>query len=159
VDFPPSGETELAYSSDISSSVLKTMGMSQPALDGGASLIIGRSSLPDFREAQDILLRCTDEFDRSIILSELVMGLLPEHHAMLLTNERFKSQRRLIQDLMTPSFLNNTAVPQIYAAAQNLVAVWKERHDPRKVIHLVLTKTCITPSWTACGHSHLVLRR
>ena len=81
----------------------------------------------DYRESQDILLRRTNEFDRSMIVGDQFSFLLPKHHIRLLTNKQFKSQRLLIRDLMTPAFLNDIAAPQIYDAAQNLVAVWKEK--------------------------------
>lgn len=63
--------------------------------------------LTDFREGQDIMLRRTKEFDRSEHFSNIFLGLVPDHHiSMKSSNPQFKAHRRLIQDLMTPAFLN-----------------------------------------------------
>lgn len=61
----------------------------------------------DFRESQDILLRRTKEFDRSNHFGDLFRDIAPDHHiSMRSGNPNFKIHRRLIQDLMTPAFLN-----------------------------------------------------
>lgn len=63
--------------------------------------------LTEFRESQDILLRRTKEFDRSDHFGNIFKGLTPDHHISMKTaNPQFKAHRRLIQDLMTPAFLN-----------------------------------------------------
>ncbi|KAJ3576912.1 hypothetical protein NPX13_g3557 [Xylaria arbuscula] len=62
----------------------------------------------DFRESQDILMRRTREFDRGDDFADLVGGITPEHHIVMKSaKSEYKSHRRLIQDLMTPSFLND----------------------------------------------------
>lgn len=61
----------------------------------------------DSRESYDILLRRTKEFDRSDTFGNIFRGLVPDHHiSMKSVNPEFKAHRRLIQDLMTPQFLN-----------------------------------------------------
>lgn len=79
--------------------------------------------LADFRETQDLMLRRKD-FDRSSDMGDLVKGLAPNHHIHLKTNAGWKTQRRLIQDLMTPSFLHNVAGPVIHQNASVLIELW-----------------------------------
>lgn len=63
--------------------------------------------LTDFQEMQDILLRRTKEFDRSQIFIDVFRGGAPDHHiAMRTADPRFKGNKELIRDLMSPSFLH-----------------------------------------------------
>ena len=67
----------------------------------------------DFRESQDILMRRTKEFDRSQFFGDIFLGLLPDHHISMKTNDSFKAHRLLLKDLMTPAFLNE--VPSFFS--------------------------------------------
>lgn len=61
----------------------------------------------DFREAQDILLRRSKEFDRSDVNHDIFGGVIPNHHiAMKSSDHRFKYNKLLVKDLMSPGFLN-----------------------------------------------------
>jgi hypothetical protein len=61
----------------------------------------------DFKESQDILMRRTKEFDRSGFFGDLFTGIIPDHHIHRMSNdEKFKSNRFLMKDLMTPAFLH-----------------------------------------------------
>lgn len=82
--------------------------------------------LADFREAHDILIHRKD-FDRSPSLGDLVKGLTPDHHIHLQTNAAWKTQRRLVQDLMTPSFLHNVAAPVIHQHALLMIDMWRAK--------------------------------
>lgn len=82
--------------------------------------------LADFREAHDILIHRRD-FDRSPSLGDLVKGLTPDHHIHLQTNAAWKTQRRLVQDLMTPSFLHNVAAPVIHQHATLMIELWRAK--------------------------------
>jgi hypothetical protein len=63
--------------------------------------------LSDFRESQDILMRRTREFDRSDFIGDIFRGLIPDHHLPKKSMDpEFKRNRRLLQDLMSPGFLN-----------------------------------------------------
>lgn len=90
--------------------------------------------LSDFRETHDIMTK-RKEFDRSRVTADLLSGPLPNHHFILPTDERWKAHRRLLQDLMTPAFLNRVAVPAIYDVAHDLVELWdlKARLAPGQV--------------------------
>lgn len=80
--------------------------------------------LNDFRESQDILMRRGKELDRSSIAIDLFRGIIPNHHIVQKTNATWKSHRRLLQDLMSPGFLNGVAAPAIYQQVSNLVRLW-----------------------------------
>jgi hypothetical protein len=82
--------------------------------------------LVDFREAKDILIHRKD-FDRSPSLGDLVKGLTLDHHIHLQTNAAWKTQRRLVQDLMTPSFLHNVAAPVIHQHAMLMIELWRAK--------------------------------
>ncbi|KAI0103940.1 cytochrome P450 [Nemania sp. FL0031] len=63
--------------------------------------------LADFRESRDILMR-RREFDKSRFISD-GMACLGEFHGLYRTGPEFKSNRQLLQDLMTSTFLNGHA--------------------------------------------------
>jgi hypothetical protein len=75
----------------------------------------------DFGEAHDLLLHREPEFERAVTLANLVKGILPKHHIHLRTDETFKTQRLLIRDLMTPSFLHNVSAPVLHQSAEQLI--------------------------------------
>ncbi|RYC56957.1 hypothetical protein CHU98_g9246 [Xylaria longipes] len=81
--------------------------------------------LSDYREAHDMMVHRTKEFDRSTSSGDLVRGLGPNHHIHLKTTPAWRAQRRLIQDLMTPSFLNNVAAPALHQKACDLLDLWR----------------------------------
>jgi hypothetical protein len=82
----------------------------------------------DFKESQDILLRRTKEFDRSDFFGEVFLGLVPDHHISKRSSDpKFKHNRALVKDLMTPGFLNEVAGPQIYAAVETLLELWSTK--------------------------------
>ncbi|KAL2828394.1 cytochrome P450 monooxygenase [Aspergillus cavernicola] len=84
--------------------------------------------LTEFRESQDILLRRTKEFDRSDHFGNIFKGLTPDHHISMKTaNPQFKVHRRLIQDLMTPAFLNEVSAPRVHEAFSSLVDLWARK--------------------------------
>lgn len=80
--------------------------------------------LSDFHEMQDIMTNRTKDFDRSPTTGLIVKGLGPNHHIHLRTTPQWLAQRRLTQDLMTPTFLNNVAGPTIYKEVRNFVDHW-----------------------------------
>ncbi|KAL1839667.1 hypothetical protein VTJ49DRAFT_1277 [Mycothermus thermophilus] len=82
-------------------------------------------AITDFREAQDILMRRGKEFDRSDILSNTLGVPLPHHHIVRKTDAGWRAQRRLLQDLMLPTFLHNVAAPNVYQSVDNLVKLWQ----------------------------------
>lgn len=63
--------------------------------------------LSDYREAYDIAARRTKEFDRSSKNADVFGAIIPEHHISMMTADpRFKRNKDLVKDLMTPAFLN-----------------------------------------------------
>ncbi|KAG9256272.1 cytochrome P450 [Emericellopsis atlantica] len=84
--------------------------------------------ISDYRVAQAIMLQ-RREWDRSDYSIDLLRGQAPMHHINLKTGPEWRAHRKLIQDLMGQSFLNNVAAPNIYSSTLNLVELWamKER--------------------------------
>lgn len=55
-------------------------------------------------------MRRTKEFDRSNFFGDIFAGTIPDHHIRKLSQDpKFKSNRALVKDLMTPAFLNNVS--------------------------------------------------
>jgi hypothetical protein len=72
-------------------------------------------------------LRRTKEFDKPDLISNAFYGIAPEFHAVLETGDQWRYQRKLIQDLMTPTFLNEVAAPQLHDEFMDLVNLWSEK--------------------------------
>lgn len=67
--------------------------------------------ISDFQESQDLLLRRTKEFDRSQRSVDFFSGIVSNHHiAMRSSDPRFKGNKELVKDLMTPAFLNEVCI-------------------------------------------------
>ena len=79
--------------------------------------------LADFRESRDILMR-RKEFDKSSFLSD-GMTCMGAFHGIYKTGDQFKSNRQLIQDLMTTSFLNNHVGPAVYKKGLELMKLFE----------------------------------
>ncbi|TQN69575.1 Cytochrome P450 monooxygenase TRI13 [Colletotrichum shisoi] len=79
----------------------------------------------DYRESYDIVARRTKEFDRCKRDADTMATVLPEHHiSMISADPRFKGNKELVKDLMTPWFLNETYAPEIHRNAISLVELW-----------------------------------
>ncbi|WYZ34165.1 hypothetical protein EsH8_I_000441 [Colletotrichum jinshuiense] len=79
----------------------------------------------DYRESYDIVARRTKEFDRCQRDAETMATILPEHHlSMMSADPRFKGNKELVKDLMTPWFLNEISAPEIHRNAISLVELW-----------------------------------
>ena len=78
----------------------------------------------DFPEAHAMLIQ-RKEFDRSSTLGDLVYGLAPDHHIHHKTNDSWRAQRRLVQDLMTPSFLHKVAAPVLHRNINIMIQLWR----------------------------------
>lgn len=83
----------------------------------------------DFKEAQDVLLHRGKEFDRSAFVGELFQGSGKGHHITMPTTPEWKARRKLLQDLMSPSFLHSVAAPAIYASSLNILRLWELKAD------------------------------
>ena len=81
--------------------------------------------LADAREAQDILLRRGEEFDRAPMAKDFIRGLLPKGQITLSTDNEWKAHRALSKDLMTPTFLHDVSAPAVYERAIDLVDLWR----------------------------------
>lgn len=85
--------------------------------------------LADFQESQELLTH-RKEFDRSTAMGDLLKGITPQHHIRQKTNNVWRNHRRLVQDLMTPSFLHRIAGPALHSRVSMLINLWriKARH-------------------------------
>lgn len=87
----------------------------------------------DYREAADVKLRRTKEFDRSNSLEHIFGPVLPEFHMLMKSaNPTFKKHRRWLQDLMTTTFLHEVATEPIYKSVVELVALWEKKSELAK---------------------------
>ncbi|EKG09435.1 Cytochrome P450, partial [Macrophomina phaseolina MS6] len=81
--------------------------------------------LSDYQETHDIVLHRNKDFDRSSFTTEAFGGLTPNFHIIYKTGPEWKSHRKLLQDLMTPTFLDGIAAPAIHDNMLDIVALWK----------------------------------
>jgi cytochrome P450 len=58
------------------------------------------------------------------LITNLFYGIAPDFHAVQNTNDRWRYQRKLLQDLMTPTFLNEVAAPQLHQSFMDLIELW-----------------------------------
>lgn len=89
--------------------------------------------ITDIREAHDIVFRRHREFDRSQRTCD-VFGVVGRdfHLAMTSRDPRFKGNKEILRDLMTPSFLNTVSGPHMHAIATSLVDIWKLKMEKAK---------------------------
>ncbi|KAL0939209.1 cytochrome p450 monooxygenase [Colletotrichum truncatum] len=84
--------------------------------------------LADFREAEDISMRRTRDFDRADSLDYIFGPLFPQFHMLMKTqNPLYKRQRKWLQDLMTPNFLHNVAAELIYQNVVKVAELWEHK--------------------------------
>jgi len=81
----------------------------------------------DVREGQDIMTKRTHEFDRAKFFGDLFAGTIPYHTVRMPTNEKFKKQRRLLNDTMSNRFLTDVAGPHVVKTSQAIIDVWTEK--------------------------------
>ncbi|KAK8094122.1 hypothetical protein PG997_000807 [Apiospora hydei] len=83
-------------------------------------------------ESQDILLRRTKEFDRTLF-KEMIGGILPEQHSHYpSTDVHFKHNRNLINHLMAPTFISQVSAREVYNSVCTLIKVWQAKCDLAK---------------------------
>lgn len=83
--------------------------------------------ITDYREAHDILIRRTREFDRSKFIADVSGGITPESHFSMQTNDKFRKHRKWVQGIMANGFLHDVAAPFIYEAGQDLLQLWEQK--------------------------------
>ncbi|RFN54955.1 cytochrome p450 1a1 [Fusarium flagelliforme] len=82
----------------------------------------------DHFEASDICMRRLKEFDRGEVTRQQFDALAPGHQISLKTSDpRFKKNRELVRDLMSTSFLQQTAAPQIHHKFEKLMELWDRK--------------------------------
>jgi len=83
--------------------------------------------LNDAREAEDIFVRRSREFDRSYITTQFFSPMLPKCTIAQETTPALKTQKRIWSDVMTTDFLRSVVAPNIRVAALELVDLWRLR--------------------------------
>ncbi|KAJ4337789.1 hypothetical protein N0V95_008231 [Ascochyta clinopodiicola] len=84
--------------------------------------------ISDYRESQDIMMRRTKEFDKPDMISDLFYGIVRDHHTLKKsTDDKFKQQRKWLQDLMSPGFLQGVAGPHLHKTFMELIEMWQEK--------------------------------
>jgi len=81
----------------------------------------------DYREAEDVLTRRTAEFDRAEFFTDIFTGTALHGFSIMKIDATFKAQKRLSLETMTPTFLKRTALPKLYASAQELMTIWMRK--------------------------------
>lgn len=69
--------------------------------------------ISDYRESYDIAVRRTKEFDRSAMFGDILAGVLPYHLVHMPSNEKWRHQRKLLADTMSPAFLNEVKISSV----------------------------------------------
>ncbi|KAI1214429.1 cytochrome P450 [Annulohypoxylon truncatum] len=80
----------------------------------------------DPREAADILLRRSKEFDKDTTFG-VWQTFIPRSTIAQSTTPEYKAQRKTWQDTMHPDFLRKVMARHIYAAAEDLTKLWEVR--------------------------------
>lgn len=81
----------------------------------------------DPRETQDVLLRRSRDFDRSVFFADFFSGTVPDHHIVQPTNDKFRRGRRLLADTMSNGFLHGVAAPSIHRHTLKLMELWRTK--------------------------------
>ncbi|KAL7906585.1 cytochrome P450 [Trichoderma velutinum] len=81
--------------------------------------------ITDFREGYDIVSKRHREFDRSKRNADIFGTIGPNFHLAMQTRDpRFKGNKELVRDLMTPAFLHEVSAAHIYDITTVLVDMW-----------------------------------
>ncbi|PYH49301.1 cytochrome P450 [Aspergillus saccharolyticus JOP 1030-1] len=80
--------------------------------------------LSDPREALDLLLYRSRDFDRTPMVQDVFSGLSPTHHITMSTGPEWKRHRNLVKHLVITPFLQDIAAPAIHASVVRLVELW-----------------------------------
>jgi hypothetical protein len=78
----------------------------------------------DHREARDLLMHRSQDFDRSNYVRDMFRPLVGNGQITLATGPHWKKTRRIAQDTMAPKFLNGVAAPNIYNSCLRFVQLW-----------------------------------
>lgn len=81
----------------------------------------------DYQEAHDILVHRHTEFDRADFFEETMGPLTPEGHILFKSDAKFRYHRKVIGDLMSPSFLYNVAAPNLYVGLCKHLELWEHK--------------------------------
>lgn len=116
--------------------------------------------IDDPREASDIVLRRSKEFDR-LDIHGVWKTFIPNSTIAKPTNEDWKAQRKVWQEAMNPDFLKRVVAKNIYDRAVDLTKLWKVRctqaHGEPVDVSEDFSFAALDAIWTATFGEHLRL--
>ena len=83
--------------------------------------------IDDVREAEDIMVTRSKEFDRAPSTIGIFKPFVPHSSIIKLTTPEWRAQRRLWTDIMSTDFLQRVSGPKMYRSAQDLVDLFRSK--------------------------------
>lgn len=81
--------------------------------------------LSDPREAMDVMTKRSRDFDRPSSLADILNPVVGPSQLHLQTGPMYRMHRRLVQDTMTPHFLQTIVAPNVEIASESFIELWK----------------------------------
>lgn len=107
----------------------------------------------DYREARDVMTRRTREFDRSDFFGDAFAGILPNNHVGMKTGPEWTAHRQLMNDTMSPRFLQDVVSSEIWGTVMDLTRLWEQKMrlaEGRAFdVHDDVHKEALEAVWTA----------
>lgn len=85
--------------------------------------------LADYRECRELMVFRTKDFDRSQDVSSMLRPVVRTNQFAQPTGSDWKLHRRLVQDTMSPAFLQDVAAPSIYESCLRFIDLWNIKAD------------------------------
>lgn len=85
--------------------------------------------IADHREARDMMVNRTQDFDRSVQVRQLFLPLLGRAQITLPTGSVWKHTRRISQDTMSPKFLREAVAPTIHQGCRRFIELWNMKAE------------------------------
>lgn len=83
--------------------------------------------ISDYREAQDIVSRRGREFDRAAPNKAGLSSISPHFQICLDTNDEWRSNRKLMNETMSTTFLHNVIAPIIHSTTLDIMDLWRQK--------------------------------
>ena len=84
----------------------------------------------DYATARDILVRRTPrETDSGIFFGQLLREIMPHHYALMESSQNFRERRRLLEPIVSSSFLNTVAAVVFVHCTESLISLWNKKCD------------------------------
>lgn len=83
--------------------------------------------IADYRESREIMAYRTKDFDRSKDVCTILRPVVGTNQFAQPTGPEWKLHRRLVQDTMSPAFLQGVVAPSIYASCETFISLWEAK--------------------------------